>query len=86
MSEEPLTDSLKVIAVREIARQLGVTKARVDYAIDQLGLVPQARHSGVRVFLESVIPAIAAQIEKNAKPLPASRGESKPVATAGEAT
>lgn len=81
MSKEPS----KVVAVQAIADRYGVTKSRVDYAIGQLDLKPQACHGGVRVFLESDVLAIVAQVNKNRGPLAALRDDGEQAATAGEA-
>lgn len=66
MSDEPL----RVLAVRDIAKRLGVPIWRVDYAIEKLDLKPRGTFSRVRVFSEDDLPAIQAQIN-SVRPPPA---------------
>ena len=49
-----------LLTVGDVARQLGLPRARLDYAIDKAGIRERGRAGILRLFSEDQVPVIAA--------------------------
>lgn len=52
----------QMVTTGEIAKNAGVPRARVDYAIEKVGISERARAGIIRLFSHDQIPAIEAAI------------------------
>lgn len=63
-----------ILTAKDVARILGITRARVYYALDKAGIQPLARAGGVALYSPDQVPLIQAAL-KNVRPYVVSRGE-----------
>ena len=63
-----MNDEVKLLSVAQIAGTLGVTPARVEYAIEKLDIQASWRHPNLKLYDAAVVGAIRDRMKKTHPP------------------